>query len=235
MKEKIECTWRVTDIKSEAQDVISLYLESESEKPSYKAGQFMTVKIPNLLPSEGKPYSISNAPHEDKVRITVRKIGQFSSAFFGLSVNDIITTSLPYGYFYPESEDTNDLVFIAGGIGITPCISNIKNLTHTNSQRNIHLFYSNQTESDIVFKDELDTLAKINSRLFIHHHITREEPKNKEFISRRISPDDIPEFVTEPKLSDFFLCGSINFTKSLWKGLNEIGIPQDRLYTEGFF
>lgn len=235
MQTEHEYQWRITSLKPETPDVVSLYLQPQGEKPSFKAGQYLTVKVSNLTPTEGKAYSISSAPHEEEVRITIRKIGLFSSSILEFAVGDTITTSRPYGYFYPETDNTSDLVFVVGGIGITPCLSIIKNLVHTGSPRTIHLLYSNQTESDIVFKDELTLLVKSSQKLFVHHFITREKPKSEGFIAGRISPTEILKLIPEPLTTEFFLCGSMNFTKSLWKELHDTGIPQHQLYTEGFF
>lgn len=235
MQNKHECLWQIVNTKLEAPDVMSLYLEPKSEKPIFKAGQYLTIKIPELGPTEGKAYSISSAPHEEFVRVTVRKIGQFSSALSGLNVGDSLTTSRPYGYFYPEPEDTTDLVFVVGGIGITPCMSIIMNLVHTGSTRKIHLLYSNQTEADIVFKDELATFIETNPLISVHHFITRETPKTEGFFSGRISPTDVTKLVPNFINAEFFICGSADFTKSLWKELHNTGITQHQLYTEGFF
>lgn len=235
MQNKREYLWQIVNRKLEAPDVISLYLEPKSEKPIFKAGQYLTIQIPELEPAEGKAYSISSAPHEETTRITIRKVGRFSSALFELTVGDTITTSNPYGYFYPESGDTTDLVFVTGGIGITPCMSIIKNLVYTESPRNIKLLYSNQTEADIVFKDELDTIIETNPLISVHHFITRKNPVTEGFFSKRISPTDVTELVPNFMDVEFFICGSANFTRSLWKELHDQGIQQHRLYTEGFF
>jgi len=230
-----EYQWQIVRTEPESPDVMSLYLQPQSERPSFKAGQYLTIKIPESGPAEGKAYSISSAPHEEHVRITIRKIGLFSYTLLSLDVGSTLTTSQPYGYFYPEPDDTSDLVFVVGGIGITPCLSIIKNLVHTKSPRTIHLLYSNQTEADIAFKDELAVLAKTNQQLYIHHFITREKPKTEGLLTGRITPTEIFKLIADPMAAEFFLCGSMNFTKSLWKELRNTGVPQHQLYTEGFF
>lgn len=230
-----ELTWNIIDIKEGAPNVISLFLKPKGERPSFIAGQYLTIKLQGLGPAEGKAYSISSAPHEEELRITIKKIGTFSSYLHKLKISDELKTSQPYGFFYPEPEEENDIVFIIGGIGITPALSIIKDLTYKKSTRPIHLFYSNQTEKDILFAEELSELKKQNPNLSVQHFITREKPKTETLTAGRMTPDKIINLVPASDVAEFFLCGSMDFTKSLWKDLKDGGVDTYRLYTEGFF
>ncbi len=235
MNTETDHVWNIEHITNEAPEVVSLYLTSKTARPTFTAGQYVTIKLPGFGPAEGKSYTISSAPHEDHIRITIKKMGAFSTALFNLKEGDELTTSEPYGFFYPEPEDTTDIVFIVGGIGITPCLSVIKHLIYTKDLRRIQLIYSNQTAADIVFKNELDNLAKTNAFFSVNYHVTRETSTTKDFISGRITPPGILKSVSNLEQTDFFICGSIDFTKSVWKELKEAGVPQHQLYTEGFF
>lgn len=230
-----EYTWHVAEIKEETPQVKSLYLEPAEDHPDFIAGQYLTIKIPGLGPVEGKAYSISSAPHEKDIRISVKKMGAFSSALTALSPGNTVLTSTPYGFFYPESEDTAPLIFIAGGIGITPILSIIKDLSHKQDSRSLHLFYSNQTQTSIAFRGELEELAAKNPNLSVHHFITRETLVEDGRIAGRITPNHIQRFVPESLTAEYFLCGAMDFTKSFWKVLRESGIKQHQIYTEGFF
>lgn len=227
--------WNIDHVTPEAPGVASLYLSPTANKPSFLAGQYLTVKLPGLGPVEGKSYSISSAPHEEFVRITIRKMGSFSRALLALKAGDTLTTSEPYGFFYPDPEETSDIIFLAGGIGITPCLSIIKHLTHTKSSRPLHLFYSSQTKEDVVFKHELTELAKHNPLLRPHYFITREDTSEEGFFTERMSHEHIETHAPRTDTSEYFLCGSMNFTKGLWKELCNCNIPAHQLYTEGFF
>lgn len=235
MQPKNELHWIISKTKEETPNVISLFLKAEESKKLFIAGQYLTIKLLGLGPVEGKAYSISSAPHEDELRITIKKIGSFSSHLHKLKIGDTIVTSQPYGFFYPEPDERSDLVFVVGGIGITPCISIIKDLTYKKSSRPIHLFYSNQTEKDILFAEELSELKKINPNLHINNFITRETPKTTTYKAGRITPNQIINSVPKYNTSEFFLCGSMDFTKSFWKGLKDEGVDVHQIYTEGFF
>ncbi len=235
MEKQTEYTWQIADTREETPLVRSLFLEATGERPNFIAGQYLTIKLPNLGPAEGKAYSISSAPHEALVRITIKKMGTFSTALLALQKSDTLTTSAPYGFFYPEPNDATPLIFIVGGIGITPVISIIKELTHKNDARPLHLFYSNQTERETVFKNELDKLTTHNLQLSVHHFITRETLVTDGHIAGRLTPEHIHKLAPEAATADYFLCGSMDFTKSLWKTLRDSGVKQQQIYTEGFF
>lgn len=235
MESSKEYTWHVAEIKDETPKVKSLYLETIDDRPDFIAGQYLTIKIPGLGPVEGKAYSISSAPHEKNLRVSVKKMGTFSSALLTLSPGDTVITSAPYGFFYPEPEETTPLIFIAGGIGITPILSIIKDLSHKQDPRTLHLFYSNQTQTSIAFRGELEELAAKNPNLSVHHFITRETLVEDGRITGRITPNHIQRFAPESQNAEYFLCGAMDFTKSFWKTLRESGIRQHQIYTEGFF
>jgi len=227
--------WKIVDKKVETPTVTSLYLEPISEKPNFIAGQYVTIQIPNIGPAEGKSYSISNAPHEAQLRISIKKMGNFSTAILNHQLGDTIFTSAPYGFFYPEPIDTNELVFVVGGIGIAPCLSIIKHLAHTNNPRPIKLFYSNKTTVEIAFKKELDTIAQDHPQLSLNYYLTQEETVNTDCITGRVTPEQIVSSLDNKAEAEIFICGAMDFTKSLWKGLHNAGLPQHQLYTEGFF
>ncbi|MEN9921991.1 MAG: hypothetical protein RL097_267, partial [Candidatus Parcubacteria bacterium] len=174
-------------------------------------------------------------PQEKLLRISIKKMGTFSSALLSLPIGSTITTSAPYGFFYPEPDDTTPLVFLAGGIGIAPILSIINDLNCRDDERRVSLFYSNKTIANIAFFSELASLEKANPSLTIQHCITREVIESDTYHTGRITPELIAATIPDYKNVDFFLCGSMDFTKSLWKSLREYGIPAHHLYTEGFF
>jgi ferredoxin-NADP reductase len=228
-------TWRLVEKKNETPQIESLYLEAITEKPQFIAGQYLTIQLPNQNPTEGKAYSISSEPQEKLLRISIKKMGTFSSALLSLPIGSTITTSAPYGFFYPEPDDTTPLVFLAGSIGIAPILSIINDLNCRDDERRVSLFYSNKTIANIAFFSELASLEKANPSLTIQHCITREVIESDTYHTGRITPELIAATIPDYKNVDFFLCGSMDFTKSLWKSLREYGIPAHHLYTEGFF
>jgi len=215
--------------------VYSFILEANEERPEFIGGQYLTIRIPGFEPVEGKSYSISSRAQEPMVRLTIKEMGSFSRAILAHRIGDTLTTSAPYGFFYPEQDETTDLAFIAGGIGITPCLSIIETLLYAHSSRKISLLYSNRTMHDIIFKNELDALQQLFPSLDITYFVTREEVSEPHFVHGRMTASSILSSLQAPSLTDFFICGSIDFTKGLWSELKTGGVKSTQIYTEGFF
>jgi len=238
--------YKIKEIVDEAPDVKTLKLTLlDGSVPVYTAGQFITIYFPETKTPEGKSYTFSSAPHEDTCNITIKNVGEFSGHLCSLKIGDTINASLPYGFFssdYPEDE----LILIAGGIGITPFRSMVKDIVdghlplfvedaHPHKKRNIHIFHSAKTISDLVFKNELEELSEKYSNLKITYHLTQELNVPEGMKKGRINIPIILNSLEKTTDKEFLVCGSISFVRDIWKALRDQGISEDRIYTEAFF
>ena len=98
------------------------------------------------------------------------------------------------------------------------------------SHRPIQLIYTNTTEDEIVFKDELDRLAQRASELQIRYVITREE--SSEYYDTRIQGADI---VAEFPNRTVCMCGTVDFVRDIRQQLVTAGMSDDTIMTEVFF
>lgn len=220
--------------KTETPGVTTLFLSEKNKTvPEFIPGQFINVYFPDLGMPEGKAYSISSAPHEPLFSITVRAIGEFSHRLCDARPGDTISGSLPYGFFYPELEES-DVVMLAAGIGITPFRSMLRHAARHSPKRRITLFNSSRTLSDMIFDEELAGLHKELPNFSITRFLTREGAPHKH-ISRRIKAADIFPFISNTAHTEFLICGSIPFTRDMWRDLRGAGISEDAMYTEAFF
>ena len=243
MKEEIKNIYTVVGVVRETHDVstLQLILSKKTVLP-YIAGQFITIYFPELGTPEGKAYSISSAPHESTLNITVKAMGEFSRRLVAMRSGETITASLPYGFFYSESEKSN-LCMLAGGIGIAPFRSMIVNSIKKHPLRTITLLYSVQNRQEIIFEKELNALQSEHSNFRIKYFITREVDNNNvrqkesnSMIFRRMSADDALETLSEENTeTEFMLCGSIEFVRDMWRGLRAHNISEIAIYTEAFF
>ncbi|MCA9354579.1 MAG: hypothetical protein KC877_03620 [Candidatus Kaiserbacteria bacterium] len=227
--------WKIIEWRTETPTVKTMVLEPVVEKPTFRAGQYVTILLPGHPPVEGKSYSLSSAPESDEVTITIKKIGTFSSAIIDLPVGATVTTSAPYGFFYPEPEDEGELVFISGGVGITPSASIIDSLTQQQDQRPIKLFYSNRTASEISFRERFATLAKQHDDFTLYYFVTQEPVDDADLHAGRMDGEQIAEKVADLSVASFFVCGSVSFVQGMWQSLQEVGVAAHQIYTEGFF
>jgi ferredoxin-NADP reductase len=126
---------------------------------SFEAGQFIEIHLshphPDLRGSR-RWFTISSAPHKAEIQITTRIIPESSSfkkALLDLKPNNTVKISEPMGDFVLPKDPNIPLLFVAGGIGITPFHSIISQLAHTAQPRNITLLYAAKFSDDFVFEE----------------------------------------------------------------------------------
>lgn len=221
----------------EANDIITLkFLPLKGKIFSFRAGQFIIIKLINHeLSNLSRAYTISSSPHENFLSITVKKIGKISEALHNLKIGDKVELSDPQGFFYPQ-DNTKDLIFLAGGIGISPFYSIIKDHLQKNLNKKIHLFYSNKTKNDIAFFEELEKLSSTSNNLKIIYFLTKEKIKHsriKEF--KRISSIKLKKYLTDLNKKHYLICGPVGFVNDIWKELKKNGVKEENIFTEAFY
>ena len=202
----------------------------------FQAGQFIIVYfLDNRLGKTGKPYSISSSPRDKFLTITVKKVGVFSSALHKLKKGEQVKIIGPYGNFYPD-ESMKNLVFLAGGIGIAPFFSIIKDFYLKKSPEKIFLFYSNRTEKEIVFFGELNKIAGQWPGLKPIYFLTREKTREKiigEYC--RINIKILKKYLKGLKGNYYFVCGPKEFVFDLCQKLKNSGVSEKFIKTEAFY
>lgn len=144
----------------ENEKTISLILAPEDRRMimSGEPGQFLTLSSKFGEEEQRRMYSMSGPPSNDSYRITVKKIGKFSTFLHEVEVGHRIRVRPPLGEFVITDnilERGNDLVFVAGGIGITPFAS----FAHAGFRATL-LYYAHSDE-DRALKEELEELPNI--------------------------------------------------------------------------
>lgn len=233
----IEFETKVLDVIKRAPGVKSFRFEID--KPiSFKPGQFFffTIKIDGK--ERVKHFSFSNSPTEKGyIEFTKRITGSdFSGALDTLKRGDWARLKMPYGNFTFTGE-YEKICFLSGGIGITPIRSICKFVTDSGLESDIALFYGNNKEEDIIFREELDEIAKINKKIRIIYTLTSPDI-NKSSWRGRIGYIDEAMIKEElPDLNDrvFYLCGPPKMVESLTGVLKvKLGINEERIKTENF-
>ncbi|MFD0587281.1 FAD-dependent oxidoreductase [Paenibacillus sp. GCM10027627] len=151
--------------RKESEGVYSFLFEKEKDL-NWNAGQYGLISITHKKIKNGtKPFSLASAPSENVVKITTR-IGEnpsdFKKALAELKPGMKVKISGPVGSFYKQ--DNSPSLWIAGGIGVTPFRSILKQLEAegSGSEKPIHLLYLDSKQS-FIYKDELEDLASRTS------------------------------------------------------------------------
>jgi predicted ferric reductase len=215
----------------ETHDTWSLALEGR--KIEHEPGQFLFIRLlRDGCLSSPHPFTIGSSPTGDRLVITVKESGDFTSTVGQTKVGDGAYVDAPYGMFTCAGVVAPSLLLIAGGIGITPMISMLRFLHHTGGDRDTVLLWGNQTEADIAFRDELEQLSSEMTSLQVVHVLSRQDdwPGEKghveeQLLSRYLGNLDDPAV---------FVCGPPRMIASVTRALRRTGIPRRRIHSERF-
>jgi len=214
--------------KAESPGVESFIFKPE-EPLVWKAGQFLHYVL-NHEPTDDRGsdrwLTIASAPCEKHVMLTTRFTSKHGSTFKktlkALKAGDAIEISDLDGDFI-VSDTKKPYVFIAGGIGITPFRSILKQAEHQGKQLRVTLLYANR-KTVAAYQKEFDAMAKRNPHLAIHYL----------FHPQRIDKKTVKEFVPDLKKPTFYVSGPEPMVESIGKMLQQIGVPKNRIKQDWF-
>jgi ferredoxin-NADP reductase len=207
----------------------------------HRAGQHVDVR---LTSGDGyqaeRSYSIASPPEEQpRVTLTVERLdnGEVSPYLTEeLRVGDDLELRGPIGgYFVWETSLGGPLLLIAGGSGIVPLMAMIRHRAAMGSTVPTRLLYSSRSDTDIIYRDELDRLVRSTKGLEVVYTLTRAQPPGWTGYHRRIDADLLRE-VGWP--SDqrplIYICGPTPFVESAATSLVTLGNEPGRVKTERF-
>jgi ferredoxin-NADP reductase len=207
---------------TESGNAVSFILEPE--KPvDWEAGQYTSYELPGLPPSnDERTFTISSAPYEGHFQITTRITDSaFKQRLNTLEPGTEIEADQVGGDFTWVDTD-RPIIFVAGGIGVTPYHSILKQRVHDNKPLSVTLLYATRDDK-IVFKAELDKLASTHPEFGLHY-VTGE----------RLNADKMK--VLAPKLSQslIYLSGPEPMVDEFEQQLTAFGIAKDQLKQDWF-
>jgi len=227
---------KVKEIIDETATTKTLRMVSSNGKlPVFKAGQYVNlfVKIGKTLTS--RPYSISSAPGRSYLDLTVRKVASgFVSDYLlkKVSEGDEFESTGPSGnFFYEPLIDSTNLVFLAGGSGITPFMSIIRDAVARKLPLKIHLLYGSRKPNDIIFKKELDRIAAKNANIKVDYIIS-EPPSNWKGATGFLDTAVIKKLVGSINGKTFYICGPAPMYALCEPALQELGVTPRRIRKE---
>jgi predicted ferric reductase len=228
--------YRIAGLISETHNTTTLVLAPETgDRFHYLPGQFMflTPLEPNL-PLEEHPFTISSSPAQRGILCaTIKSVGDFTAHIKDWRSGEHILVDGPHGNFtYLLHPHADRLVFVAAGVGITPLMSMILFLRDTGDPRPIRLIYANQTEADIIFRDQLEQLQnEIDLRVV---HILSRPSADWRGERGRMSREFLSRCMEDKRGVACYVCGPPAMMKSVTADLGALQIPPDRIYSEKF-
>ncbi|MCQ9206692.1 MAG: FAD-dependent oxidoreductase [Omnitrophica bacterium] len=233
----IQFETEVVDVIKRAKNVKSFRFTAK-DNIDFKPGQFFFVGITIGGIERVKHFSFSNSPTEKGyVEFTKRITGsEFSGALDKLKKGDQTKLKLPFGSFTFLGE-YKKIAFLSGGIGITPIRSICKFALDKGLSTDIVLLYGNNTERDIIFRQDLDEIARLNKNFRVIYTLTGWGLDKSDWRERigHIDSNMIKSEVPDFRERIFFLCGPPQMVENLKGVLKDgLGIGEENIRTENF-
>ena len=230
---------RVQAIVAETSRVKSILLRT-SHWSGHWPGQHVDIR---LTAEDGyqaeRSYSIASPPEQQLLTLTVERVegGEVSSYLLDeLKVGDTLEFRGPIGRHFVWSQTCGEpICLVAGGTGITPLMAMLRHRDRSHSHIPASLIYSARSLAEVVYRDELDTMARRDRNLRMVYAITREHPGDWNGHRGRINEALLAEnsFTHEQKPT-FFICGPAGFVESISSMLVNLGFDPLTIKTERF-
>ncbi len=209
-----------------------------SHKPlRFAAGQYLEWTLDTDHPDNRgnrRYFTLANAPTENRVRLGIKFYPESSAFKRSLAAmqpgESIYAGQLAGGFTLPRSRKRK-LVFIAGGIGITPFRSMLRELLDRDERREIVVLYGNERQADIAY---LDVLAEAQSRLGVttHHAIARDAAIGD--WAGYITAEMVQETVPDWRERLFYISGPQAMVAAIKKMLLDLGVPRKNIIVDFF-
>lgn len=208
---------------------------------AHQPGQHYDVRLtaPDGYKTE-RSYSVASEPERvGEVELTVERIegGEVSPYLHDVVVpGDQIELRGPVGgYFVWNVALGGPLMLVGGGSGVVPLMAMLRHRSAQQSMIPARLLYSSRTSDDVIYKSELDRLARDDRGLEVAFAFTRQTPAGWTGYRRRIDPAMLSE-VMKPlgKTVRTYVCGPTLLVEAVADALVQMGLPPQQIRTERF-
>ncbi len=229
---------KIADKKEIAEETLEVTFDLIGETAEFKAGQFFTLELLNPPYTDEKGnhrhFTIVNAPSEKNKLIMATRIREtgFKKSLKELPLGSEVEIGNIAGLFTLPSEENKELVFIAGGIGITPFISMLRHIRQESLKYKISLFYFNRNPKATAYLQELETVAQELPDFQPIFAMTGDESWTGE--KAKMSPELLHKYLTSLSDKTYFISGPPKMVDEIKKVLIDSGISLKNIKTESF-
>lgn len=232
--------YRVLEVKQEIHNVwtVKMAPTEHGRLYDYLPGQFhfITFLRGGNFPVEEHHWTISSSPTQKEfVSSTIKESGDFTSTIGLTKPGDKAVIQAPFGRFsYVLHPEDKDIVFIAGGIGITPFIGMLRYMRDTKADLNVLLLNANRSEKDIVFRSELAEIEAAGKPSLKVIHILSNPGADWTGEKGYVDREKIERYVRLVDGKGFYVCGPPPMSAKIIETLLSMGVPYNRIRTEIF-
>lgn len=241
-------SWRPFEVQKkvqESQEISSFYLyPSDGGKVAdFLPGQYITVRlyVPELKVLQPRQYSISCAPNGAYYRISVKKeqgtserpAGYISNLLHNqIKEGDIIEVAPPAGDFTLDINAQTPVVFISGGVGITPFMSMLESVIALGNDRAITWIHGSRGYDVHAFRDDVTELRGRHGSMSVHTFYDHFEGETDNHYEGFVDLSRVKNVINAGP--DFYICGPGVFIKKHVEYLRSQGVPSEAIHFEEF-
>lgn len=202
---------------------------------NYNPGQFIMVvlKIKGVL--QRRAYSLSSSPTEDFLEITVKKVpnGIVSTELFKQKKGNLMEVKGPYGIFGLDKKHMKNLVFVAGGIGVTPMRSFLKYIVDKKLKNvRVSLVYGCKNPESIVFYKEFKKIDLENKNIDVVFIVEEDKKKKWKGYFGYTSIGFIQNCAHDFRKAHYYICGPDVMVHHIMNDLDEVGVDTNKIHHE---
>lgn len=229
---------KIKDKEEIAKGTLLVTFDLLGQKVDSAPGQYTFVTLPKLIKPDDKGnkrhFSIVNSPNEKgiiSIATRLRDTG-FKNTLQQLAIGDKVEVGPIAGSFGLPDSTSQPLVFIAGGIGITPYISMLRYIKEEKLLYKIILIYSNRDKSSTAFYEELQEMSNAVANFKLIMTMTQDDNWNGE--KRRVDAQFIKDHVKDLNQTKFWVVGPPQMNDAVVDSLKQLGISEVDINRENF-
>lgn len=243
---KARFTLSFQDKKSVAKDIVE-YTFRSTQPIVFTEGQYMEWTLPYEYPDERgikRVFTISSCTEKDRsthtISFAIKHLAQqssFKNSLEHMKVGDTMYAGYLGGDFVLPQETPASIVFLAGGIGITPFVSMLRKKIQDKKHIPYTLIYCCNTKEDVAFRDVLENAQALGLRLI--YVFSREDSaalaRDSHEYAGYLHKDILLSYIKEPEQSHlFYVSGPSLFVDHTKKVLQESAVPEKAIVTDYF-
>ncbi len=232
---------RIAEAVRENENIVTLTIDSRDGDrfPGWTAGQFLRISVfRDEEWSEEHTFTLSSAPEDDIVQITVKAVGPFTTSLQTIEPGTPVRVRGPYGSFCKGIDSLPAVTMIAGGIGITPFLSVLRHFARAGVRSSVTLLWANNALSDIIRHDELVGLIGALD-LRVVHVLWKESVsslpaarRQNEVYHEGLLREEILTKHCDMGACPLFVCGPPRMNEHMTGVLQGLGIDMSEVHTE---
>jgi ferredoxin-NADP reductase len=222
--------FRVDRVVLETADVVSIYVSGRHlDSLHVRPGQYFRIRL--LVRNEwwrSHPFSISAAPDGEKLRFTVKALGDYSGRLLSLRPGPRVMLEGPYGSLTAARRTQRNVALIGGGIGVTPIRALFEEFA---GHVDVSVLYRASRVEDVAFSTEFDQLARRPAARITYLLGRRGSPAMP---TDPLSPSSIRRLLPDIHSRDIFVCGPVPMMETVRQSLSELGVSAGRIHSERY-